>query len=138
MHNDKQAVPENKAAAIQEALSWHAGERDDLTLDESVEVIRHGWETVHGRSERQLVLQIAALLAQPVEGGLLKAMPALTDARIKEIADKVLSDGYDESAINMFAREIEREASGPVQIAVSEHSAAKNDSSLLSKEPNNG
>jgi hypothetical protein len=75
MHNDKQAVPENKAAAIQEALSWHAGERDDLTLDESVEVIRHGWETVHGRSERQLVLQIAALLAQPAASQAVPAVP---------------------------------------------------------------
>lgn len=51
------------APHIIEALSYHANERDDLTLEEAVKVIRFGWKTVCGRSERAMVLQIAALLA---------------------------------------------------------------------------
>jgi len=66
MNNDKDPVEQAHGSPhIVEALSWHANERDDLTLDDAVDVIRHGWKKVHGRSERQLVLQIASLLASP-------------------------------------------------------------------------
>jgi hypothetical protein len=52
-----------KAAHIIEALSYHARERDDLTLDEALDYLRQGWKKVCGRSERELILQITALLA---------------------------------------------------------------------------
>jgi hypothetical protein len=51
------------APAILEALSYHGRERDDLTLEEAVSVIRTGWRTVSERTKRAMVLQIAALLA---------------------------------------------------------------------------
>lgn len=60
---EQQEEAQPTAPHIVEALSWHANERDDLTLDDAVEVTRHGWKKVHGRTERQLVLQVAALLA---------------------------------------------------------------------------
>jgi hypothetical protein len=58
-----QGEPELVAPHIIEALSYHARERDDLTLDEVLDYLKHGWKKVHGRSERELILQITALLA---------------------------------------------------------------------------
>lgn len=48
---------------ILERLSYHALERDDLTLDECLAYLAKGWAKVHGRTERQMVMQILALLA---------------------------------------------------------------------------
>lgn len=70
---EKKAVIERAYAALDryevcrpdiiERLSYHAHERDDLTLDECLDVVATGWSKVHGRSERQMVMQIMALLA---------------------------------------------------------------------------
>ena len=48
---------------ILERLSYHVLERDDLTLDECLDYLAKGWAKVHGRTERQMVMQILALLA---------------------------------------------------------------------------
>ena len=57
------SAPGAAAPDILEALSHLARERDDLTLEEAVTVLRSQWRTARGRSERALVLQIAVLLA---------------------------------------------------------------------------
>jgi len=63
---EQHEAQEPVAPAILEALSYHGRERDDMTLEEAISVIRHGWRQVSGRTERAMVLQIAALLsAQP-------------------------------------------------------------------------
>lgn len=57
-------VPQEPARPdILERLSYHALERDDLTLDECLDYLAKGWAKVHGRTERQMVMQIHALLA---------------------------------------------------------------------------
>lgn len=48
---------------IEEKLTYHALERDDLKLDEALEALATGWKKVPGRTERQLLLQLVALLA---------------------------------------------------------------------------
>lgn len=48
---------------ILEKLTYHQHERDDLTLDECWEVLASGYRKVHGRTDRQMVMQILALLA---------------------------------------------------------------------------
>lgn len=48
---------------ILERLTYHALERDDLTLGECLDYLARGWTKVRGRTERQMVLQVAALLA---------------------------------------------------------------------------
>jgi len=53
---------------IIEALSWHRFERDDMTVDELVEVIRHGYVKVRQRTHRQLELQLLAALATARKG----------------------------------------------------------------------
>lgn len=54
----KEAHPE-----ILEALSYYRFQRDDMTLDELVEVIRHGYVKVRERTTRQLELQLCEVLA---------------------------------------------------------------------------
>lgn len=50
---------------IIEKLSYHKFERDDLTLDDCLTYLRtNGWHEVHGRNERQMILQMTELLAQ--------------------------------------------------------------------------
>jgi hypothetical protein len=51
------------APAILEAISWHARERDDLTLEEAVEAFRHGYKKVRQRSDRAMLLQLIDLMA---------------------------------------------------------------------------
>jgi hypothetical protein len=48
---------------IIERLTYHALERDDLTLDECLQVLADGYKRVRGRTDRQIVMQIASLLA---------------------------------------------------------------------------
>lgn len=55
---------------ILERLTYHALERDDLTLDECLDFLAHEWRKVHGRTDRQMVMQILALLAAQPEGGI--------------------------------------------------------------------
>lgn len=50
-----------------ELLTNHRHERDDMTLDEVLSYLTSGWEKVHGRTERHLVLQLCALLAAEPE-----------------------------------------------------------------------
>ena len=59
------AVSEGEAARpdILERLTYHAGERDDLSLDDCLSYLSDGWKRIHGRTERQMVMQILALLA---------------------------------------------------------------------------
>lgn len=52
---------------ILERLTYHSLERDDLTLDDCLSYLAKGWYEVHGRTERQLVMQILALLAAAPE-----------------------------------------------------------------------
>lgn len=55
---------------IIERLSYHALERDDLTLDDCLDYLASGWKRVRGRSEREMVMQILALLAaSPASAG---------------------------------------------------------------------
>lgn len=46
-----------------EKLTYHALECDDMTLDEVLEVLANGWKKVHGRTERQFLLQLVRLMA---------------------------------------------------------------------------
>ena len=46
-----------------EKLTYHALECDDMTLDEVLEVLANGWKKVHGRTERQFLLQLVHLMA---------------------------------------------------------------------------
>ena len=48
---------------ILERLTYHQHERDDMTLDDALDYLAAGWMRVHGRTERQLILQICSLLA---------------------------------------------------------------------------
>ncbi|MBN9411370.1 MAG: Lar family restriction alleviation protein [Burkholderiales bacterium] len=49
---------------VLEKLSYHALERDDLSLEECLTYLRTGgWHEVPGRADRAMVLQITALLA---------------------------------------------------------------------------
>lgn len=49
---------------ILERLSYHAAERFDMTLDDCLSFLAHGWLEVPGRSERELILQLLTLLAE--------------------------------------------------------------------------
>jgi hypothetical protein len=64
-------APEPARPDILEKLTYHALERDDLTLDDALEYLARGWTKIHGRTERQLILQLTALLAgaPPAPGG---------------------------------------------------------------------
>lgn len=59
---------------IIEKLSYHRHERDDMTLDDCLTYLQTGgWHKVHGRTERNMVLQLTDLLAaapapQPAQG----------------------------------------------------------------------
>lgn len=44
-------------------LSYLAHERDDLAISDAVSYLGTGWSQVRGRTERQLVMQILALMA---------------------------------------------------------------------------
>lgn len=57
------AAQEPAAPAILEAISWHSGERDDLTLEETVEALRHGYKKVRQRDDRAMLLQLIHLMA---------------------------------------------------------------------------
>ena len=58
-----QASHEPVRPDILERLTYHAYERDDLTVSECLDVLTSCWAKVRGRTERQLVMQILALLA---------------------------------------------------------------------------
>jgi hypothetical protein len=57
------AKTESEAPAILEAISWHAGERDDLTLEQAVEAFRFGYKKVRQREDRAMLLQLIHLMA---------------------------------------------------------------------------
>lgn len=65
----QQPAQEPARPDIIEKLSYHKFERDDLTLDDCLSYLRtNGWHEVHGRNERQLILQLSELLAaQPAQ-----------------------------------------------------------------------
>jgi hypothetical protein len=56
-------APEPARPDIIEKLTYHQHERDDMTLDDVLSYLATGWKKVHGRTERQLILQLCALLA---------------------------------------------------------------------------
>lgn len=58
-----QATPEPVRPDIIERLTYHQLERDDLSLDDCLAYLASGWKKVHGRTERQMVMQLLALLA---------------------------------------------------------------------------
>lgn len=60
-----QAVPEIEPCRpdILEKLTYHALERDDLTLDDCLSYLAEGWRKVRGRTKREMVLQLTSLLA---------------------------------------------------------------------------
>ncbi len=68
---------------ILERLSYHTLERDDLTLDECLAYLAKGWAKVHGRTERQMVMQILALLAG--QSASPPSRDPLTDEQIAEL-----------------------------------------------------
>ncbi len=58
------AAPEPCRPDLLERLSYHQLERDDLTIDECLSYLNgRGWTEVHGRTTREMVMQILALLA---------------------------------------------------------------------------
>lgn len=64
------AQPEAARPDLLEKLTYHQHERDDLTLDEVLDVLATGWKKVPGRTERQMLLQLLSLMAsspQPTE-----------------------------------------------------------------------
>lgn len=86
---------------ILERLTYHQFERDDLSLDECLDVLASGWKKVHGRTAREMVMQILALLAgQPAapahvpDAGKMVAAPALvplTPAEMEKGRDQIFS-----------------------------------------------
>lgn len=72
------AEPEASRPDILERLTYHALERDDLSLDDCLAYLASGWKRVRGRTERQLVMQILALLAAAPSA----APPALAGAQL--------------------------------------------------------
>jgi len=69
-----------------EKLSYHKHECDDLTLDEALDFLAQGWKKVHGRTERQLILQIVRLFAsQPSNATTVPPVGVPSDAKIEEI-----------------------------------------------------
>lgn len=60
----QQAESEPVRPDILEKLTYHQFERDDLSLDDCLDYLASGWTTVHGRTDRQMVMQILALLAR--------------------------------------------------------------------------
>jgi hypothetical protein len=75
------ALPEPQRPDILERLSYHALERDDLTLDDCLAYLSEGWKSVHGRTERQMVMQILAQLAGAVAAP--SGVPAGTRAKFE-------------------------------------------------------
>jgi hypothetical protein len=67
-HLVRQAQAEPVAPAILEAISWHARERDDLTLEEAVEAFRFGYKKVRQREDRAMLLQLIHLMASAPAG----------------------------------------------------------------------
>jgi hypothetical protein len=89
---------------IIERLTYHALERDDLTLDECWDVLASGWAKVHGRSERQMVMQIMALLAsQPTAPASKSATNMGAHALANELAQAVSADEADPDGHDMSA-----------------------------------
>jgi len=66
---------------IVERLTYHAHERDDMTLDDVLDYLASGWKKVHGRTERQLILQLCALLATRPAAPLSEGLGSLADTR---------------------------------------------------------
>jgi len=54
---------ENTHEWIIEKLSYHKYEREDLTIDDCLKYLATEWSEVSGRTTRQMVMQILALLA---------------------------------------------------------------------------
>ena len=76
---------------VVEALSWHQHERDDLSIDDAVDVIRNGWKRVHGRTERQMLLQIAALLVAAPSSQPAEPVAQAIDRKLEEVAASLIN-----------------------------------------------
>lgn len=72
---------------ILERLSYHRLERDDLTLDECLSFLSKGWKETHGRTERQMVMQILELLASAPHGVLGTPAPMDPNATVADPTD---------------------------------------------------
>lgn len=60
-----------------ENLTYHASECDDMTLNDVLDVLANGWKKVHGRTERQFLLQLVRLMASaPEQANLEEVVPA--------------------------------------------------------------
>ena len=60
----KQEPVDNPNEWIIENLSYHIHERDDMTMDDCLKYLATEWKETHGRTTRQMVMQILSLLAQ--------------------------------------------------------------------------
>lgn len=100
-------VAEPTSPAILEAMSWHARERDDLTLEDAVKAFRFGYSEVRQRDDRAMLAQIIHLLAEApaaAQPEAKEAPAALSDAQIEslwqalpgiEIHNKAAKSGMD-------------------------------------------
>lgn len=87
------AKAEQHRPDVLERLTYHALERDDLTLEECLSFLADGWRKVHGRTERQMVMQILALLAgAPAQPAEVKAERVPAD--VVEAAQRIQANGY--------------------------------------------
>lgn len=87
------AQAEQHRPDVLERLTYHALERDDLTLEECLSFLADGWRKVHGRTERQMVMQILALLAgAPAQPAEVKAERVPAD--VVEAAQRIQANGY--------------------------------------------
>lgn len=121
VHADEDAVVEQVRARVAELeareprrpdllekLTYHALERDDLTMEECLAYLAEGWRTVHGRTERQMVMQLLHLMAGGYPSAREAALEAERDARKGSPSERLhnICDGLAEAADESpFSRE---------------------------------
>lgn len=89
-------APEPLRPDIIEKLTYHQHERDDMTLDDVLSYLASGWKTVHGRTERQLILQLCGLLAGAPEAPA-QAAPKMSREEARRYCDSGFQFWLDES-----------------------------------------
>ena len=88
---------------IIERLTYHAHERDDMSIDDCLSYLASGWKTVRGRTERELVLQLLSLLAAAPQPP--RDVERMTDGQIVGLAigAGVDRDDEDDDGTTVFA-----------------------------------
>lgn len=80
---------EPEAPAILEALSYHAAERDDLTLEDAVKAFRFGYKEVRERDDRAMLAQLIHLMASAPAAQPIADVSAPADEQVAEVCVRV-------------------------------------------------